>query len=408
MFDALVIGAGPAGTMIAGALTAQGLRVQGLTATPLRAPWPNTYGIWRDELEAFGLEDLLGHCWENCVSYFGKGEVEHHRAYGLIDKAKMQAYLLERCEGVDWQQGKARSIAHHPDHSCVTTEDGAELRARVVVDASGHQPAFVARDMAKPVAYQAAYGIVGKFSKPPVEPEQFVLMDFRRDHLSAADKEHNPPTFVYAMDFGNDIYFVEETSLAAAPAVGFDLLERRLIERLRWSQIEILETHEVERCLFPMNLPMPKFDQPVVGFGGAASMVHPASGYSIGAQLRRAPDLARGIAIALKDQNAPPQVVATSGWQALWSADRLRKYYLYRLGLEKLMRFDAAQIDNHFDTFFSLPKAQWSGFLADGLTTPELVLAMMKMFAIAPNNVRLGLMQMQKQEAPMLWEFLRV
>ena len=69
----------------------------------------------------------------------------------------------------------------------------------------------------KEVAQQAAYGIVGKFSFPPVNKDQFVLMDFRSDHLS--DEELlSSPSFLYAMDLGNETYFVEETSLASYPA----------------------------------------------------------------------------------------------------------------------------------------------------------------------------------------------
>ena len=37
---------------------------------------------------------------------------------------------------------------------------------------------------------------------------------------------------------------------------------------------------------FPMNLPLPIKKQFVLGFGGAASMVHPASGYMIGSLLK--------------------------------------------------------------------------------------------------------------------------
>ena len=40
------------------------------------------------------------------------------------------------------------------------------------------------------------------------------------------------------------------------------------------------------------NLPLPDRNQPVLAFGGAASMVHPASGYMVGSLLRRGPDLA--------------------------------------------------------------------------------------------------------------------
>jgi lycopene cyclase-like protein len=410
VLDVLVIGAGPAGTMIAAALAEQGLEVQGLTATPIRTVWPNTYGIWRDELEALGLTDLLGYAWDNCVSYFAQGEVAHKRSYGLIDKVKLQNYLLEKGEkgGVVWHECAAKEIQHLNDHSCVKTNTGEEFQARVVVDTSGHAPAFVQRNYTYPIAYQAAYGIVGRFSQAPVEDGQFVLMDFRSEHLSAADKAQNLPTFVYAADLGEGLYFVEETSLASAPALGFDLLERRLQQRLKSRGIEVLEVHEVERCLFPMNLPMPSFDQPVVAFGGAASMVHPGSGYSIGAQLRRAPDLAQAIAQALKDETATPQMIAKAGWQGLWPNDRLRKYYLYRFGLEKLMRFDEDRLKHFFDTFFSLPQSRWAGFLADGLTPPELVLAMVRLFAIAPNDVRWGLMQFPGKEAPLLWDFLTV
>ncbi len=407
-FDALVIGSGPAGTIIAAALAERGVKVGGLTASPLRQVWPNTYGIWRDELEALGLTELLGHCWENCVSYFGKGEVNHDRAYGLFDKVKLQNHLLAKCEtgGVKWHQGKATNIEHDRDRSIVTTIAGETLRARVVIDASGHDPLFVKRQHQGAVAFQTAYGIVGHFSAPPVEPNQFVHQDFRSEHLSATERATEPPTFLYAMDFGDDVYFVEETSLAMAPPVSFDLLERRLHQRLAARGIKVTEVHEVERCIFPMTLPLPDLHQPVVAFGAAASMVHPATGYTIGAMLRRAPGLATAIATALQDPHAEPAKIARAAWQELWNPDRLRKYYLYRFGLEKLMRFDEVLIEQHLDTFFSLPQNQWSGFLADSLSTPELLAAMVRLFAIAPNSLRWGLMQFPGLESNLFWQFI--
>jgi hypothetical protein len=71
-----------------------------------------------------------------------------------------------------------------------------------------------------------------------------------------------------------------------------------------------------------------------------------------------------------------------------------------------LMRFDEQRLTHFFDTFFDLPKAQWSGFLADGMTSPELVVAMLRLFAAAPNDVRWGLMQFPGKEAGLFWEFL--
>jgi lycopene beta-cyclase len=408
-FDAFVIGSGPAGTIIAAALGERGLRVGGLTASPLRQVWPNTYGIWRDELEALGLNELLGHCWENCVSYFGRGRVEHHRAYGLFDKIKLQNHLLAKCEagGVVWQQGKAKSIEHGSHRSIVTTTEGEMIRARVVIDASGHEPMFVKRQYHQgAVAYQTAYGIVGHFSAPPVDQQQFVCMDFRSEHLSETERANEPPTFLYASDFGDDVYFVEETSLAMSPPVSFELLERRLHQRLAARGISVTAVHEVERCIFPMTLPLPDLHQHIVAFGGAASMVHPASGYMVGALLRRAPGLAEAIATALQDPQAEPATIARAAWQELWNPDRLRKYYLYRFGLEKLMRFDEVLLKQHFDTFFSLPQSQWAGFLADGLSTPELLAAMVRLFATAPNSLRWGLMQFPSLEGNLLWQFL--
>jgi lycopene beta-cyclase len=408
-FDAIVIGSGPAGTIVAAALAERGVKVGGLTASPLGRIWPNTYGIWRDELEELGLTELLGHSWGNCVAYYGKGEVTLDRTYGLFDKVKLQNHLLAQCEtgGVEWHQGQAKNIEHGRERSIVTTSTGEILQARVVIDASGHEPIFVKRQKNQgAVAYQTAYGIVGHFSTPPVEPQQFVFQDFRNDHLSAAERANEPPTFLYAADFGEDVYFVEETSLAMAPPMSFEMLERRLHQRLASRGIKVTAVHEVERCIFPMTLPLPDLHQPIVAFGGAASMVHPASGYMVGGLLRRAPGLATAIATALQDPQAEPAMIARAAWQELWNPDRLRKYYLYRFGLEKLMRFDEVLLKQHFDTFFNLPQSQWSGFLADRLSTPELVSAMVRLFAIAPNSLRWGLMQFPGWESNLLWQFI--
>jgi lycopene beta-cyclase len=409
-FDVLVIGSGPAGTILAAAMAERGVRVSGLTASPLRQPWPNTYGIWRDELTALGLEELLGHHWRNCVSYFGQGEVNHQRVYGLLDKVKLQDHFLAKCAaaGVVWHEAKAEVVKHDAAASQVTTHTGTTLQARLVIDTTGHNPVFVQRQSQGAVAFQAAYGIVGHFSTPPVAAQQMVLMDFRSDHLSAAERAQNLPTFLYAMDLGEGVFFVEETSLAAAPAVSFEILERRLQQRLAARGIQVTAVHEVERCLFPMNLPLPNLNQPILAFGGAASMVHPASGYMVGSLLRRAPGVAEAIASALNDPQASPQVIARAAWQVLWSPERLRKYYLYRFGLEKLMRFDEVQLKQFFDAFFDLPTHQWASYLSDELATPELIKVMLRLFATAPNSVRWGLMQLLGRESNLLWQSLAV
>ena len=71
--DVLVLGGGPAALCIASELNQRGVLVAGVAPEPVDAPWPNTYGIWADELKAVGLEQLLEHRWSDTVSYFGEG-----------------------------------------------------------------------------------------------------------------------------------------------------------------------------------------------------------------------------------------------------------------------------------------------------------------------------------------------
>ncbi|TVS06694.1 MAG: lycopene cyclase family protein [Cyanobium sp. PLM2.Bin73] len=408
--DVLVVGGGPAALCIAAALASEQVQVMVLSASDPAAPWPNTYGIWGEEVDALGLSHLLEHRWSRTCSYFGPGggpaadaPTPHGRDYGLFDKTLLQRHWLDQCVagGVRWERGEALSLTA----SGVRCADGRELRARLVVDASGHRAALVRRPDRGPVAGQAAYGVVGRFSAPPVEPGQFVLMDFRCDHLSSAERRE-PPTFLYAMDLGEGRFFVEETSLALAPPLPYDTLRQRLERRLAHRGVAIEAVEHEELCLFPMNLPLPDLDQPLLAFGGAAAMVHPASGYLVGALLRRGPALAAALAAALADPRASPAQLATAGWLALWPQELRRRHALYQFGLEKLMRFSEAQLRAHFATFFALPPRQWTGFLTNTLTMPELVAAMVRLFATAPWSVKIGLMGMQGREPALLAQLL--
>ena len=179
----------------------------------------------------------------------------------------------------------------------------------------------------------------------------------------------------------------------------YAVLQQRLERRLAHRGVAIEKVEHEEFCLFPMNLPLPDLEQPVLGFGGAAAMVHPASGYMVGSLLRRAPAVASAVAAALAaDLEAPSAALARAGWQALWPLELRRKHALYQFGLEKLMRFSEPQLRAHFATFFSLPEAQWYGFLANTATVPELLVAMVQLFATAPWSVKAGLMGMQGRE----------
>lgn len=408
-----MIGAGPAALAIADALCDRGVSVVALAPADPAAPWANTYGIWADEVDARGLAHLLAHRWSDTVSFFGPGgpegsePVRHGRDYGLFDKGALQRHWLERLErgGLRWHRGEAAAIEHDAKASVVRTAAGEAIAAALVVDASGHQPVFVRRRDDGPVAGQAAYGIVGRFSVPPIEPGRFVFMDYRADHLSEAERRSEPPTFLYAMDLGEGVFFVEETSLALAPAVPFSLLKQRLHRRLAQRGVAVVEVLHEELCLFPMNPALPDLAQRVVGFGGAAAMVHPASGYLVGGLLRRAPDLADAIAAALAG-GLRGENLARAAWQGLWPPPLRWKHAFFRFGLEKLMRFDEARLNHHFASFFALPPSQWYGFLTNTLSPPELLAAMVRLYGLAPWDVRWGLMALQGREPALLAKML--
>jgi lycopene epsilon-cyclase len=414
MPDVLVLGAGPAGMAIASALGKEKLEVDVLSPNGPDEPWPNTYGIWGKEVDQLGLQDLLEYRWKNTVSFFGHGSLEEHHYenkatehfldYGLFDKKKLHSYWLNECNKshIKWHEGFAEKIHFQKNKSIVSTSDGKTYSARLVVDATGYDPVFLKLKSCGPLAVQTCYGIVGSFSKPPLKKGQFVLMDYRNDHLNEEQKKE-PPTFLYAMDMGNGKYFLEETSLGLVNPLTMEDLKKRLEKRLSYRNISITSMQHEELGLFlPMNMPIPNFKQQILGYGGAASMVHPASGYLIGNVLRRAPLVAKAISTAMNDKKLSTYDIARKGWESLWPKELIRKKSIYQFGLEKLMRFDEKLLREFFGSFFKLPKTQWYGFLTDTLSLREIVYAMCIMFIRAPWSVKKGLMIMHGKELKML------
>ena len=395
--DVLVLGGGPAALCIASELDQCGVSVAGIAPSPVSNPWPNTYGIWADELTDLGLDHLLEHRWGDTVSFFGEGgqpsqdqATMHGIAYGLFDRAALQQHWLSRSRTVTWHQGQAEAVVVKGARTTVICRDGQRFDARLVIDASGSASPHIKRPDHGPVAGQAAYGVVGRFSRNPVEKGRFVLMDYRCDHLRD-DQRSEPPTFLYAMDLGDGVFFVEETSLALAPGVSYDVLKERLKQRLNARDVGITEVLHEEFCLFPMNLPLPDRDQPVLAFGGAASMVHPASGYMVGSLLRRGPALAAAIAEALVDAELDSRALAQRGWRSLWPQELVLRHQLYQFGLSRLMGFSGSLLRRHFATFFALPRDDWFGFLTNTLSLPRLMGVMLRLFALSPWDLRMGL-----------------
>ena len=143
-----------------------------------------------------------------------------------------------------------------------------------------------------------------------------------------------------------------------------------------------------------MNLPLPFKKQFVLGFGGAASMGHPASGYMVGSLLRRAPLLAQKLAIFLKEPNLSSLELATKGWEILWPFELTQRHKLYQYGLRRLMSFDESRLRSFFSNFFKLSTNEWVGFLTNTLPLPKLIYVMSKMFINSPLKVKLGMLNL--------------
>jgi lycopene cyclase-like protein len=390
-----IIGAGPAALLLAGACVARGVRL-GLLAPEPRHAWAPNYALWLDDAVELGVEPWLGQRWAEAEARFARGPRVLDRGYALLDDRRLQLDLLRELEaaGARVEAGTLTEIVHDDEGVELRCEGGARLRGRLVVDASGHGSAFVAREQGPAPAFQVAWGELWAV-EGPVARERMTFMDWTSTGPEERD-EALPPTFLYAMPFAEDRLFVEETVLAARlerePASHFEPLARRLHRRLdrRLDELGIRrvgEPLERERCIIPMGGPLPRGDQRTLAFGGAASMVHPATGYLLTNVLRRREPVADAIAEEL-ERWVSPGAPSRRIWQAIWPPTQVRAWRLYGFGLEVIAGLDRPGVDRFFDEFFELPEASWRGFVSASAATPELMATMLRYFVRVSRPIR--------------------
>lgn len=391
--DVLVLGLGPAGLAACAALAQRGLRVASLAPADA-LHWPAEYGAWADALQSLGLEGAIGHRWPDTAVALGDGEQRLlGRAYARLDKAALAEALRARCErgGVHWLRGSAGGVIHDDACSAVRCRDGREHRARLVVDATGHRPALLRRRYAGQ-GFQTAFGLTLDTDVCPWRADRAVLMDWGDEHLPPEERRAGPPTFLYAMPLAAGRLFVEETVLVGRPAVPVTTLERRLRLRLARLGIPAQRAVATERVWIPMGGPLPRPAERTVGFGAAAGMVHPATGYLLTRTLAAAPALADAVRDGL--DRSTPAAAARAAWAALWPADRRRRHALFGFGMEGLLRLDAAATRDFFRSFWALPEPTWRGYLDDTLPARELTAAMGRLFLSATPRVRRSLLRL--------------
>ena len=166
------------------------------------------------------------------------------------------------------------------------------------------------------------------------------------------------------------------------------MLENRF--RADHGSTQIIGT-EFERCIIPMGHEIPDLAQPVVAFGGAASMVHPATGYMIARTLRAAPALADAY-VAVRGQPAATRSAAL--WNVIWPDQHVRAHELYRFGLEAILKMDVPQTHAFFSAFFSLPDELWRPYQSGTAAPRTIAAAMWALFRAAPPDLKLTLASM--------------
>ena len=426
MTEVLVVGGGPAGRALAAECAARGLTTTLVDPAP-HAPWRATYGAWLDELPA----DLPPPAATARGRVVAVTSHELDRTYAVLDVSALRDHLDARLAAAAVRIVTGRVVGIARGGRAVLLADGTRLDADVLVDAGGHRaplsnhadrrraphgygsdsdsgrrgdeagvPCAPRGDHVDPcdggaghigsggadlgglaggrrarvAAEQTAYGVVvdAATAAPLIGPGEALFMDWRPDH-----GEPGWPTFLYAIPLGGDAVLLEETSLARRPGLPLPVLRRRLDARLARHGITAPPDARVERVRFPVD--RPRHTTPgVLGFGAAAPLMHPATGFSVADALRLAPVVAE----ALGTGGVP------TAQRRVWPARALAVHRLRRIGLEALLRMPPETVPGFFETFFALPARHRRAYLSDRDDLAGHLAAMGALFSHADVGLR--------------------
>lgn len=178
----------------------------------------------------------------------------------------------------------------------------------------------------------------------------------------------------------------------AKPALPFAVLKRRLERRLQALGIKVKEVHEEEWSYIPVGGPLPLNSQSVTAFGAAASLVHPATGFSLARSFREAPKIADEL-LAVLNEGVQVKDASQRVWEKLWPLEKRAQAAFQIFGMELLAGLDLSATNSFFSTFFRLPKFYWRGFLASTLTSTDLMAFAFVTFVIAGLDIKIKLVQ---------------
>ncbi|WAC55358.1 lycopene cyclase family protein [Gordonia sp. SL306] len=360
MTDVVVVGAGPAGRALTHRLLQRGVEVTLVDPHPSR-PWRPTYACWADEIPAWIPRDAVS-AQTDSVEIRAPDAVRIERGYAVFDNPGLRRAL--DVDGARIVTGTAQAVAD--DH--VITGSGT-IRTGRVVDArgtTGRGPR------------QTAWGVVVSHERARsiLRDADAVLMDW---NPVTPDDGLGIASFLYAVPLDDERFLLEETCLAGDPPLSMGQLRSRLERRLgRTVVAAALETESVSFALHGTPTPWQTRPQP---FGSRGGLLHPATGYSIGASLRAADVVADAVAA-----DRDPQT-------ALWPIQARAVYRLRSAGLRAVLGLEAEQTRRFFATFARLSVERQRAYLTGRDDLTGTLSAMAVMFAHADPATRRSLVR---------------
>ncbi|WP_341273142.1 lycopene cyclase family protein [Herbihabitans rhizosphaerae] len=370
--DVLVVGAGPAGLALASACATAGLDTAVLDPRPERQ-WRATYGLWRDEVP--DLSDNVLAATATRTRAFAEHEHVIDREYAVLDNAALRRHLSH--PAVRMITGTLAGSDSGPRGATATLSTGRRIAAGVIANCAG------APRTTRPRAEQSAFGLVlpERATEPLLPPGEALFMDWR------PVAGHELPTFLYAVPLGGGHVLLEETSLAHRPGVAAEPLRHKLSARLRAHGVDPVEAVDQERVRFPVQVPLPRRG---LAFGAAAAMVHPATGYSVAAALRTAPEVAATLAAELP---GGPEAAVRAARAAVWPRAARHTHALRTWGLRAVLSLAPHQVPAFFEVFFRLPPDLQRAYLSERDSPTATAAAMTRMFTAAPWRLRASMVR---------------
>ncbi|KOX17636.1 lycopene cyclase [Saccharothrix sp. NRRL B-16348] len=321
---------------MARACAARGLGTTLVDPRPER-PWRATYAAWVDELPADAPVAV---------------RTSRARAVTTAEHVIARGYAVLDNERLRWLPDDVRVVAGRVvarTGTTATLADGRVVTGRVV-DASGSVGGRAA---------QTAVGVVlpARSATPFIGADgsdEALIMDWRKPPAATT----GDPTFLYAIPVSADEVLVEETSLARRPGLPLRELRLRLHARLAVHGIPVPDDEERVRIALDGRARDG-------AFGAAAGWVHPATGYSVAAALRRAPVVA--------DLIANGREVTRSAAERAVRRLRLR-------GLEALLALPPDEVPEFFNGFFQLSDSLQRDYLGGHDDLRGTARAMLRLF----------------------------